>query len=301
MADKNYDLSRRKALLGLGTIGAAGAGAGLGTSALFSDTESFENNTITAGTLDMEVTGEIVAANQEYIDDVADITGNPLESEEVEVGFNVQDFKPGDWFAVCITVDSVAENPFYLTMFAEDLTESGGTKTEPEPTPDDGELGANLFTTVWGAWGGDPASGRSEFSELGPTADRSVSGGGGSQGGWSEPDYPSGDATLQNGDSVEYTTIRELVNGYGANFNGWGSPDGILAGGTGSPVEVGASPGSSDLLSDPDNDDEGELVFYILFELPTDVGNEVQGDELSIDLRFSAEQVRNNSDPRSGN
>ena len=300
--DNTYGLSRRKALLGLSTIGVAGVGAGVGTSALFSDTEEFSNNTITAGTLDMAVTGEIVAANSEYITNVTDITGNPIEADgDVEMGFNVQDFKPGDWFALCITVDSVAENPFYLTMFAEDLTENGGTTTEPEDTPDNGELGANLFTTVWGAWSGDAASGRSEFSELGPTADRSVSGGGGSQGGWSEPDYPSGDATLQNGDSVEYTTLRELVNGYGANFNGWGSSDGILAGGTGSAVQVGADPSSSDLLSDPDGDGDGELVFYILFELPTDVGNEVQGDELSLDLRFSAEQVRNNNDPRSGN
>mgnify|MGYP006896984606 CR=1 FL=1 len=33
--------------------------------------------------------------------------------------------------------------------------------------------------------------------------------------------------------------------------------------------------------------------------MPTEVGNIVQGDELSVDLRFSAEQVRNNGDPRS--
>jgi len=38
---EKFKLSRRKALLGLGTIGLAGAGAGVGTSALFTDKESF--------------------------------------------------------------------------------------------------------------------------------------------------------------------------------------------------------------------------------------------------------------------
>ena len=54
--DKNtYALSRRKALAALGTIGAASAGAGLGTSAWFSDRETFEGNTLTAGSLDLKI------------------------------------------------------------------------------------------------------------------------------------------------------------------------------------------------------------------------------------------------------
>jgi predicted ribosomally synthesized peptide with SipW-like signal peptide len=42
----------------MGAVGAAGAAAGMGTSALFSDEESFEDNAITAGTLDMKVDWE---------------------------------------------------------------------------------------------------------------------------------------------------------------------------------------------------------------------------------------------------
>jgi Ca-activated chloride channel family protein len=49
------ELSRRKLLAGIGAVGAASAGAGLGTSAYFSDTESFTNNTLTAGTLDLKL------------------------------------------------------------------------------------------------------------------------------------------------------------------------------------------------------------------------------------------------------
>jgi predicted ribosomally synthesized peptide with SipW-like signal peptide len=50
-----YNLSRRKVLAGLGAVGLASAGTGLGTSAFFSDEENFENNTLTAGTLDLLV------------------------------------------------------------------------------------------------------------------------------------------------------------------------------------------------------------------------------------------------------
>jgi len=49
------DLTRRKLLGGLGAVGVASVGAGLGTSAYFSDTESFVNNTLTAGTLDLKL------------------------------------------------------------------------------------------------------------------------------------------------------------------------------------------------------------------------------------------------------
>ena len=56
MTDNNtFGLSRRKLLAGLGAVGVASAGAGLGTTAYFSDTESFANNTLTAGQLDLLV------------------------------------------------------------------------------------------------------------------------------------------------------------------------------------------------------------------------------------------------------
>jgi predicted ribosomally synthesized peptide with SipW-like signal peptide len=54
----DFELSRRKALAALGTIGVASAGAGLGTSAYFSDQETFENNRLVAGELDLKVDWE---------------------------------------------------------------------------------------------------------------------------------------------------------------------------------------------------------------------------------------------------
>ncbi|MFB6108862.1 MAG: VWA domain-containing protein [Haloplanus sp.] len=56
--DRQFSISRRKVLAGLGTIGVASAGAGLGTTAYFSDQETFENNVLTAGSLDLKVDWE---------------------------------------------------------------------------------------------------------------------------------------------------------------------------------------------------------------------------------------------------
>ncbi|MHB9288845.1 vWA domain-containing protein [Halobacteriales archaeon Cl-PHB] len=70
MSDDRINLSRRTVLAGLGTIGAAGAAAGLGTSAYFNDQESFENNTLTAGSLDLRVDWEEHYWNGFALDDI---------------------------------------------------------------------------------------------------------------------------------------------------------------------------------------------------------------------------------------
>lgn len=53
--NKSIGVSRRQILGGIGAVGVASAGAGLGTTAFFSDSERFENNTITAGELDLKM------------------------------------------------------------------------------------------------------------------------------------------------------------------------------------------------------------------------------------------------------
>ncbi|WP_134668768.1 TasA family protein [Halorussus marinus] len=51
--NSGFDLSRRKVLGGVLTVGAASAATGAGTMALFSDTESSNNNSVSAGTLNL--------------------------------------------------------------------------------------------------------------------------------------------------------------------------------------------------------------------------------------------------------
>lgn len=53
MTDRKIELTRRRFLGSLVTIGGAGAAAGMGTMAAFSDTEARSGNTVQAGTLDL--------------------------------------------------------------------------------------------------------------------------------------------------------------------------------------------------------------------------------------------------------
>ena len=91
-------LSRRKMLAGLGAIGVASAGAGLGTTAYFSDQQSFEGNTIAAGELALSVTwqqlyyggpqssrpGDYGDAMRPFVNAHPDHDGNGLQSFERE-------------------------------------------------------------------------------------------------------------------------------------------------------------------------------------------------------------------------
>jgi len=80
MSDDGFEIPRRKALGALGTIGVASAGAGLGTSAYFSDEETYENNQLTAGTLDMVVDWE--EHYSDWMGEELDYARMPEEGEE---------------------------------------------------------------------------------------------------------------------------------------------------------------------------------------------------------------------------
>jgi predicted ribosomally synthesized peptide with SipW-like signal peptide len=91
MYDRDIELSRRKILGTLGAVGAAGASAGLGTSALFSDTEEIENNSLTAGVLDLQVdweehyyNGQASPDNGETVESLRLVDGSAdVDSDEV--------------------------------------------------------------------------------------------------------------------------------------------------------------------------------------------------------------------------
>ncbi|PAU85474.1 hypothetical protein CK500_02040 [Halorubrum salipaludis] len=100
-------LSRRKLLAGLGAVGVASAGAGLGTTAYFNDTETFEGNTLTAGELDLKLdyratyaggTGRIDEINGWYSDEGP---GEPFDVVEEDDGVylvgEVPNIDEGEW------------------------------------------------------------------------------------------------------------------------------------------------------------------------------------------------------------
>jgi predicted ribosomally synthesized peptide with SipW-like signal peptide len=188
MTDGNMELSRRKILGAAGAVGAAGAAAGLGTSALFSDEESFVNNSITAGTLDLKVSwdehyfngirnldnsyngdiefdspgssetgfpsssgspylavadGEVgtfmgdtrteqfpdggLGSDEDPCEELADVPGAEIPPPVIDL----DDVKPGDFGEVTFDF-SLCDNPGYLWMTGDLVSESENGVTEPE-------------------------------------------------------------------------------------------------------------------------------------------------------------------------
>jgi len=300
MSKKKVELTRRRVLGGLGTIGVAGAAAGLGTSALFTDEESFTDNSVTAGTLDMSVTAEVVAANDEYENAVGTIDYMETADDNTAVaGYSFEDFKPGDWVIVCYDIE-VSENTGYVCIHGGEFSQSGGTTTEPEPTPDEGELADNLLLTHWNGASVQPSdiTSREELVELSQTTNLASMDP--SSGAWTEPDV-DGNA----GSGREYTDVLEFLFGADqdpANVagvpdsntplgNGYASTDGIVIRDPMDGYEGGIGGPGTDVREVGSGGDS--VTFCQLLELPTEVGNEVQGDTLSFDLAFSTVQSRN--------
>jgi len=125
-----FELSRRKTLAALGTIGVASAGAGLGTSAYFSDQETFQNNQLTAGSLDLKVDWE-----EHYSDWSVD------ESEGLENDVLMSAPDEGDYVGLPDPQDPL------IWVQADDLdTFMSNTSIEAFPDPnDDGVQGGPEF------------------------------------------------------------------------------------------------------------------------------------------------------------
>jgi predicted ribosomally synthesized peptide with SipW-like signal peptide len=280
MTDDNpklYDLSRRKMLAGLGAVGLASVGAGLGTSAFFSDTESFTNNSLTAGTLDMSVSADVVAANQYWIDQGGLDISVVADSEDPVFGLQVDDIKPGDWAVICFEI-SVGDNPGYVQVSTDNFTEDGGVHAEPEieagDTDNDADLGEFLLTTVWQSY--DDSGDRAGLSTLDPVFNNA-----------------SDDLDI---DYAEPTDLDGVVDA-DAHYTNAREANGVLSGGyivkddNGDPMMVGSdSDGSDSEVADT-------YEFCLLLELPYEVGNVIQGDSMGFDLVFETQQVRNNDTP----
>ena len=199
----DLSLSRRRVLGGLGAIGVASAGAGLGTTAFFSDSESFEGNTIATGELDLlvdwqqtydfgdgrqfvsahpdhdgdgeqsvEIDGQVLRYSDFPDPDDEDSNGanipelncanvppleeatfgtDPVTGEEMETLVQFADVKPGDSGEITFSLH-LCDNPGYLWMQADNVTDDGGVLTGPEGEvdPDNlGNLGDAIQATLW--------------------------------------------------------------------------------------------------------------------------------------------------------
>lgn len=270
--DDRLQLTRRKLLAGTTAVGAAGIGAGLGTSALFSDEESFEDNTITAGSLNLRVTVDNIAHSTTIVRD--NVTISPKDTADgAAVTVELADVKPGDWLILEWNPEILA-NPGYVqvTSVDEDYSNDEGENPEPETdTSSPGDLGGALLSTIWQTYE-DVSGGTSpdDLEGLDPTTDLNDTG----LSSYEEPTNLDG----QTVSGAHYTTMDEAHDVYKTGVT--------LRDSNGDPLVVGAN-----------TNDPTAAWFYQLLQVPGDVGNDIQGDELTWTLRFDAEQARNNDQP----
>ena len=257
-----YNLSRRKVLAGLGAVGLASAGAGLGTSAYFSDRESFTNNELVAGELDLlvdwqqtytandemvfvnahpdhDADGEqsIVADNDDgqikysdFLDeDDPDSNGenipslncenippiteasfgtDPTTGEAQDTLVQLGDVKPGDEGEITFSLH-LCDNPGYVWMQADNVTESEGVNTDPELAVDEldgGDLASAINAKLWYDADCDNVHDEAEPADIMLTLDFSGSMLYRQYGG-----VVSEDSIQVNGDNFDETTKIDLV------------------------------------------------------------------------------------------
>jgi len=74
---RDFTIRRRSALSTLGVIGLSSAGAGLGTTAFFSDEEAYENNELVAGELDLKIDWEEHYYRGDIVNDLDIVFSDP--------------------------------------------------------------------------------------------------------------------------------------------------------------------------------------------------------------------------------
>ena len=145
MSDDNsgstIELNRRRVLGALGVVGAASAGAGAGTFALFSDTETSSGNSVQAGTLDLTL-------------------GNGGSAT-----LTASDVAPGDSSTSMVKVNNVGTIDGSL-----DVNVSNVTSVDADPEPEQALDDIREFTINYGYDNADPQNQVSLQSEFGDVA-----------------------------------------------------------------------------------------------------------------------------------
>ncbi|WP_440007729.1 SipW-dependent-type signal peptide-containing protein [Halomicrococcus sp. SG-WS-1] len=278
MSDDKLDLTRRKALLGLGGIGAGAALGGAGTMAYFNDKEKSAGNTVTAGKLDLKIDWW-----QKYHQGIAgrDSSRRRLTDNPGPI-FEISDAKPGDWGCGLISLH-VFHNPAYvwagcdLKKNAENGVNEPESKAEGEDDPKgrdsgtkwSGELAENIkvallrFPLIRGE---HQAANQDEYKhEIHPAE---------------SPRYP-GDRNLESvnpGNLILKTTLKDLCKN--KLHGGY-----LLDGKTNKGKDGKCFRNSS-------------TYFYgFCWWIPKSVGNEIQSDRVKFALKFGAVQCRHLDTP----
>ncbi|MFC3959562.1 SipW-dependent-type signal peptide-containing protein [Halovivax cerinus] len=298
-----YDLSRRKVLAGLGTIGVAGAAAGAGTTAYFSDGETFEDNSVQAGTFSMDV--ELLdldgAVDQDGMGPDEDDWYGEADGDSGLVGAPIQigDLKPGDTYRFCWCI-RVYDNPGVVRAFvpSDSVTNQTGAEAGVVDADDIHDIDSNdEFETLLGSEHvtveKDLYVCEVEEDELvGDKLKETVS---------YEPDQ-GGDYDWDGGLGNFVSSLWDEENS---------RQDGVPIGshdGVGHRADGNLDQGRADyvLIGDDgdgnpvDGADYPAVAVCAEISVAEEAGNELQGAQLGFDLEFLAEQARHNDYPFAG-
>ena len=128
-------LSRRQVLAATGGTAAAAAGAGAGTEAFFSDTESFEGNRLTAGDLDLRVAWA-ASADGPAVTSRPRSEGYPTPRSDASAPVvDLSDVKPGDSGSIEFRL-LIGSNPGYVSLVAGERRDA----EHGQPAPEAGQL-----------------------------------------------------------------------------------------------------------------------------------------------------------------
>lgn len=312
----HYDISRRKVLVGMGAVGLASAGAGFGTSAFYSDEESFDDNLLVAGELDLKVDWQVTYTGPngfEYIDAFPDRYTNDPDNPDALLRDDLGNIVTGpddiqdpvfsrEQLAANFetTVDDPQVETAFRAQFAnvpDDLDRPIIELSDVKPG-DEGEVtfSLHLFDNPGYIWmTGDLIANRENSVEEPERTDEDED---------NDAPIPEGDVD----DAGELADALHAVIWYDENGNNvLDEGEDILLENSLAEVLATLDEGFGlPLDGDRSNDggEEGEIrdcfpnstTQYIGFKwsLPVDHANEVQTDSVEFDLGFYTEQCRHN-------
>jgi predicted ribosomally synthesized peptide with SipW-like signal peptide len=300
---RKISLSRRKALAALGSIGVASAGAGLGTTAYFSDQETFENNQLTAGTLDMTV-----AATNWYSDwspDESEHAGMPSGGESADFVLPAPPDAP-DARDIELVVDDgegqallrdLTENTINGGVYgSQNLCGTGRNAPEEAVLVDledvkPGDFGIvgfrfELCDNPGYVWMQGGLRSKAENGVTEPEAD--------------DPD--EADGTVELLDAIQVAVFRDLFDAMDQQSSQVSLRTflTLIENAPGYPLvgdidaENGGGTGRSCFAGGDDTDAATPHDVFVVWWLPVDHANQVQSDSVSFDLGFYTEQCRHN-------
>jgi len=298
MSDDKFKLTRRKALAGLGGIGAGAALGGTGTMAYLNDTEQ-TSAMVTAGTLDLKLDWKVYynGSQLEDGDGYDPVQLEPTDTDGKTI-LKLDDVKPGDEFCIATSIH-VEDNPAWIWFGSDVINDKENGMNDPEKDaedsdPDGGELDDNLEVQTFYddnldcEYNGDTEQAVNKWRKVTDwmkdvgtlTDDGGILLDGARneeinvrEDGSSTPYYPTDESQ-----TIHLSPFFPTENGLKTAIQNWwgGSPPSGLTSGQ-----------------------YGTQHFAIQFRLPTDVGNEIQGDSFELEMNYYAEQARHNGFPKS--